>query len=162
MSIEQYTNYAHMDKTLIRKKLSSDQQLTTKKTLNRHMFTIDTNNTETSNELEKIGQSIYESNKHMRNIANIMEHPEMKQFMDILLGQSGDADVLLMFTKLYHIISKKYPILSGYQKIAVVKKLMDDTTYRQLICKHFDMQKKNWKKERNQIVILNKIPTGYS
>jgi hypothetical protein len=79
--------------------------------------------------LEKEGRDLYQSNKNLRNIMNVMEHPEFQEFFNNYFQDWDITRVVIMFMKIYNSMDTKN--LSGYQKIALLKNLMDDGKTRQ-------------------------------
>ena len=87
-------------------------------------------------ELEEVGRSIYRSNDNYRNLANVMEHPEFKCFFDDNFKDWTSARTTLMIMKLYQSIEKdSSKKLSGYEKIAIVDSVINDSKMRQNVVK---------------------------
>ncbi len=92
-----------------------------------------------SNDLEKEGSAIYKKNKHMQEIANFMEHPLFYTLYKKYFNSWSDIKTLVMFLKIYEKISQRFPIYNGYQKIAILKKLINNSKIRAIIC--YEMSK---------------------
>jgi hypothetical protein len=84
--------------------------------------------------LEKSGRSIYQNNKSYRDIATVMEHPEFRQFFDLYLSDINNAKTMLLFMKLYEYVENNSTSLSPYEKIAMVKGIIDNGELRKKIC----------------------------
>lgn len=105
-------------------------------------------------ELERQGRIIYKSNDTLRNVMNVMEHPEFKKFFDKYFKDWETIKILIMFMKVYNSIgdSRTYTVndvdnfseshvlspnnttsscLSPYQRIAILKNMIDDSGFRQ-------------------------------
>lgn len=87
------------------------------------------------NELHRRGQRLYRRNQHLRRLANVMEHPEFRQFYDTYLQDWHNAKAMLIFMKLYEAVEKRSERpLTPYQKLAVVQELYDNSYLREQIC----------------------------
>lgn len=96
-----------------------------------------------SNEAEKKGRTIYQTNEHLRRLANVMEHPEFREFFNLYMNDLDTAKVVLMFMKMYDAIEKHSKVsLTPYQKLAIVKDVIDDAETREKICRGIS----NWTK----------------
>ena len=85
--------------------------------------------------LEQQGQKLYKHNSNYRRLANIMEHPEFREFYNTYMQDWETARNIIMFMKLYEAIEKHSKIeLSPYQKIAIADEIFHDSTKRQQIC----------------------------
>lgn len=81
------------------------------------------------------GQKLYQENKHYRRLANVMEHPEFREFFDEYMKDWDSTKTILMFMKMYEAIEKHSDIeLKPYQKIAVVEEMISDEKLRQQVC----------------------------
>lgn len=90
-----------------------------------------------SKDLEKEGRSIYQSNEHYHRLANFMEHPEFREFYKTYMKDWESTKVIIMFMKIYESIeksSKDDHDLSPYQKIAIVKQIIEDSELRPIVC----------------------------
>ena len=98
--------------------------------------------------VEKQGRKLYTSNPFYRNLVNVMEHPEFREFLD--KGETWtEMKTMLMFVKSYQKIEKMKPALSGYQKLAVLDSLMKEPLCRQEITRRM-MEWSEDKKGRSQ------------
>ena len=87
-----------------------------------------------SDSLETEGRTIYQSNEHYRRLANFMEHPEFRDFYQTYMKDWESTKVIIMFMKMYESIENSpSPNLSPYQKIAIVKQLIEDSDIRPII-----------------------------
>ena len=78
------------------------------------------------------GRELYKHNAHLRRVAHFMEHPETREIYDQYFGKYDDLVCFTMFLKLYEKIEKVGPALTPYQKIEMLKRLIDDGNHRQL------------------------------
>jgi hypothetical protein len=85
-------------------------------------------------EMEDNGKKIYQSNDFFRSFTNLMEHPEFKLLFKEYFKSLDDIKLFTMFLKVYQNIGDQFPDFNGYQKIALVKSLIDTSSTRQLIC----------------------------
>ena len=86
------------------------------------------------NESEKQGRKIYQTNKHYRALANVMEHPLFKDFLDNYILDLDYAKSMIMFMKLYDNIEKTSTIpLTGYQKLAIMDNILKNRGFRRQI-----------------------------
>ena len=84
--------------------------------------------------VENIGKKIYKNHKYYRDLATVMEHPEFRNFFDSYMKDVEDAKLTIMFMKLYEAIEKRSNVeLSPYQKIAIMKEMMDDWDFRRAV-----------------------------
>jgi hypothetical protein len=84
--------------------------------------------------IEKKGREIYKRNKTLHRLANVMEHPEFREFYHLFLSDWETARVMLIFMKLYDWLENRVNIqLSPYQKLAILKNFLDDSKKRQLL-----------------------------
>jgi hypothetical protein len=86
--------------------------------------------------VEEEGRKIYNVNRGMRSMMNVMEHPEFREFYNDYMTDWDSLRVMSMFMKLYDTVEKrsKFP-LSPYQKIAVVEKIITNPEMRQEVIK---------------------------
>jgi len=86
---------------------------------------------------EIMGRDIYNNNKHYQKIANLMEHPEFRDFYNKYLKDWDTAKTIIMFMQIYEGVEKHSTIeLTPYQKICIVKGIIDDTESRKKICSY--------------------------
>lgn len=98
-------------------------------------------NSSEKSKLENKGKNIYRSNKHLRSLANVMEHPEFKSFVEEYMKDWDDTKNIVMFMKLYQAVGKySKDELSPYEKLAIVQEFIDDPEKRRKVCDKFS----NW------------------
>lgn len=86
-------------------------------------------------EVEKKGKEIYRVNPHYRRLANIMEHPEFREFYDTYMKDPTTANTMLMFMKIYEAIENNSSLsLTPHQKLAIVKEVVENQDMRSKIC----------------------------
>lgn len=85
---------------------------------------------------EQIGKRLYKQNENYRTIANVMEHPEFRNFFKKYFSEWDNVKTVLMFLKIYEEIEKVSPIeLNGYQKLSILDAIMKDRELRREICR---------------------------
>lgn len=67
------------------------------------------------NELE--GRKLYQKNDHYRMLANVLEHPEFRVFLEKYFTDLLSIKHILMYIHLYRIIEQKYPAFTPYEKL---------------------------------------------
>lgn len=85
--------------------------------------------------LEEQGRQLYKSNKHYRNIATVMEHPEFRDFYNRYISDNLSVKTMIMFLKIYEEIEKNGQF-TPYEKIALVHKVIQDKKMREWITKY--------------------------
>lgn len=85
-------------------------------------------------EIEQEGRRIYNTNVFMRSLTNIMENPEFSDMFDEYFDCWNNIELFVLFAKVYQSITKQCPEMNGYEKISLVKKIMDNAKTRQLVC----------------------------
>ena len=85
-------------------------------------------------EIEQEGRRIYNTNVFMRSLTNIMENPEFSSMFEQYFDTWDNIEIFVLFAKVYHSITKQCPEMNGYEKISLVKKIMDNSKTRQLVC----------------------------
>lgn len=88
-------------------------------------------------QLENYGRQLYQKNEFYRNLTNVMEHPEFKTFFDNFFKDPHHLKTIFMFMNMYSELTKEQFDLSGYQKIAIIKKTFDDSQSRQKLVEWF-------------------------
>jgi hypothetical protein len=86
------------------------------------------------NMLEEKGKHIYSTNQHYRNLCTIMEHPEFRNFYNLYLKNIEDSKTILMFMKMYDKIDNHFKSLNSFQKISILKDMIDNSESRKIIC----------------------------
>ena len=98
------------------------------------------------------GKQLYKQNTNYRNITNVMENPEFREFFDIHFSTLDNTKVILMFMKLYKDIENSSSVeLNGYQKLSLVDMIMKDRDLRRKICEKMSEQTDTLKKVIHQI-----------
>lgn len=84
---------------------------------------------------ENKGKELYHSNRHYRKLATVMEHPEFREFFNDYMKDWDTAKTILLFMKVYEAVEKHSPVtLNPYQKIAIVKDVVDNPNLREKVC----------------------------
>lgn len=91
---------------------------------------IPTSTSTSTSEIQK-GWILYNTNPFLKSLCNIMEHPEMRQFIDKYVNHWNDFKTILFFLKTYQLIEHKYNNnLPAYQKLYLLQKLITSSQYR--------------------------------
>lgn len=85
--------------------------------------------------LEKDGKNIYQTNNFFRSLANIMEHPQFREFFDTYIKDSHDIREVIMFMKIYEMVETRDKELNGYQKLSIVRSIITDSKMRSMLAK---------------------------
>lgn len=99
---------------------------------------------------DKEGRKIYKENEFMRTLTNVMEDPEFLSIFNKYFDCWDNIEIFTMFAKVYNSITQKMPELNGYEKIAIVKKIIDTSETRQIVCQEI----KKFRKDKS-LVTLN-------
>ena len=86
-------------------------------------------------ELDNRGKELYQTHTFFHTFANLMEHPEFNELIREQCESTSSVKLFAMLVQVYCKVGDEYPELTGYQKIAAVKALIDNPTTRQVICK---------------------------
>ena len=100
-----------------------------------------------NNSKEKVGKKIYKNNKFYRNLSNIMENPDFKNMLEENVQDWTDFKVIIMFMFIYFIVSQNK--VSPYEKIAMVKEIIDDSDKRQILTQSINNEFNNIKNKLN-------------
>jgi hypothetical protein len=85
--------------------------------------------------LEEKGRQIYKTNDNFRRLANVMEHPEFREFFKLYMQDWESSKMIIMFMKMYDALEKHSKVeLSPYQKLSIIKDIIDDGEMRQKVC----------------------------
>ena len=81
--------------------------------------------------LEAEGRAIYNSNKDLRNFANVISHPEFSEFFKKFFSTAEDCQSTIMILKTAEQIRDQYKAVTeqdiyGYQLVALLKRVLAD------------------------------------
>lgn len=94
-------------------------------------------------ESEKKGKILYNRNENYKAIANLMEHPEFREFYNKHFTDWYDVKTIVMFLKLYEEIEKRSSVpLNGYQKLHILDKIINTSELRSIICQNVEKSEK--------------------
>jgi hypothetical protein len=99
------------------------------------------------------GKKICQSNKFMYVLANIMENEDFSYMFNNYFDKWDNIEIFVMFSKVYQSITKQFPTMGKYEKITLVKLLVDTSKTRQIICKEIINFKKNTQIKKNKMLI---------
>lgn len=83
------------------------------------------------------GVDVYQSVPAFRDIANLMENKEFREFFDKYSKNHIELDTMIMFMYLYKEIDRRYPQLDKYQKTTAMKQLIDNGECRKFITSEY-------------------------
>jgi hypothetical protein len=89
------------------------------------------------------GRSLYETNPFFKSLANVMENPEFMKLFTNYFDSWDNIELFVMFAKVYDSITKQFPEMTGYEKIALVKKLVDNSKTRRIMCQEIKQFRKS-------------------
>ena len=92
------------------------------------------------------GKKIYDTNKFIHSLTNIMEDKDFSYMFINYFDSWDNIELFLMFSKVYHSITKQFPNMGKYEKISLVKLIFDSSKTRQLVCNEIIGFRKNQKK----------------
>lgn len=86
---------------------------------------------------EKKGQHLYKNNKTMQDVANVMEHPEFRSFVNKYFTDPVVAQSMLLLMKVYQVAEDSDPTATPYQKLNTVDAVMNNPKGRKFIHDEF-------------------------
>jgi hypothetical protein len=89
------------------------------------------------------GRVLYETNHLFKSLDNVMENPEFMKLFTNYFDSWDNIELFVMFAKVYDSITKQFPEMIGYEKIALVKKLVDNSKTRRIICQEIKQFRKS-------------------
>jgi hypothetical protein len=89
------------------------------------------------------GRELYETNPFFKSLANVMENPEFMKLFTNYFDSWDNIELFVMFAKVYDSITKQFPEMTGYEKIALVKRLVDNSKTRRIICQEIKQFRKS-------------------
>lgn len=90
---------------------------------------------------EKQGKQLYKDNSNYKALANMMEHPEFRDFYNKYLTDWDSIKTIVMFLKLYEKIENTSTLnLNGFQKLSILDTLIKDKDIRTKIITDFSDQ----------------------
>jgi hypothetical protein len=85
--------------------------------------------------MEISGKKLYQNNKFFHDLSNLLEHPAFKSLLKEYFNSWDNIQIFTMFLKTYEKIGDQFPNFNGYQKLFLVKSLINNSKLRQMICK---------------------------
>ena len=83
----------------------------------------------------KNGKQICSENIFFKNMVNLVQYPEFIYMLKNYFDSWENIQTFIMFIKVYESITKKYPDITEYEKISILKLLIDNSETRKIICK---------------------------
>ena len=93
--------------------------------------------------LEDQGKQIYKKNEFMKDLANVMEHPEFKDFFGKYFTDWTSTQSMLMLMKVYESMHAEFPDMNGFHRLALVDTIIHNSRTRKEVVKVM----KEWKNE---------------
>jgi hypothetical protein len=94
------------------------------------------------NSLHTYGQNLYKTNKTMKDLCNVLEHPEFRHFINKYFNNMDNTQAMLMLIDTYFKVENIKPDFTPYQKIAALHNLFNNHITRKNITDDF-LHKKN-------------------
>lgn len=88
--------------------------------------------------LEDAGKKIYSENKNLRTLVNLLEHPEFASFVHNNTQDWTDVKTIVLYIKIYQMIEKRFPNISPYKKLAILKKIIDSPSIWRTVIKEYN------------------------
>lgn len=92
------------------------------------------------------GRYLYNTNPFFNSLANVMENPEFMNIFNNYFDSWDNIELFVMFAKVYNSITKQFPEMLRYEKIALVKRLVDNSNTRKILCQEI----KNFRNKNNK------------
>lgn len=84
--------------------------------------------------VEDDGRLLYSKNATYNQLGNVMEHPGFQEFFEKYLSQDSlDRECMLKFMDTYYMLGKGKYSLTPYQKLGILKRLIDNGVTRRKI-----------------------------
>ena len=80
------------------------------------------------------GHNLYKTNAFFNSLANVMENPDFMNIFDKYFDSWDNIELFVMFAKVYESITKQFPEMTSYEKLALVKRLVDNSNTRIIMC----------------------------
>lgn len=87
--------------------------------------------------MERDGRKLYKTNDFYKSLANLMTNNDFKHILNKYWNSEIEINSFIMYIHLYKYINEKFPDLSDYKKINMIKILIDNKDTRYIICKNF-------------------------
>lgn len=81
-------------------------------------------------DLEQRGRDIYQNHERFRRFCNVANHPEFDAYLAHEFRTWGDCEFQMMLLKAHQYIARTLPDATPYQRLAVLKDLLDDPASR--------------------------------
>ena len=88
-------------------------------------------------EMENLGRELYKTNDFYKSLANLMSNNDFKTILKNFWNNELEIKSFVMYIQLYQYINNRFPDLSEYKKIHMIKMLIDNKNTRGIICKDF-------------------------
>jgi len=87
--------------------------------------------------MEEHGKELYKTNDFYKSLANLMTNTDFKNILDNFWNNDLEIKSFIMYIQLYQYINTKFPDISEYKKIHMIKMLIDNKNTREIICRDF-------------------------
>lgn len=88
--------------------------------------------------LESVGRQVYGENSFFKNFANVVNNPEFMEYFTNNFKSWSDVKTQIMLLKTHEYVGKTNPGMSSYEKIAVVKDIINNTHTRREMVKEME------------------------
>jgi hypothetical protein len=94
------------------------------------------------NKVEEQGRKVYRQNKNLRTLSNLLEHPEFSRFIEDNTKDWVDIKNIILYIKIYQAIGECVPESTSYQKLAVLKQIVDSPVLWRMVVKKYNAKNK--------------------
>lgn len=109
-----------------------------------------------SKSLDRLGRKLYHGNKSLKDISNVMEHPEFQNFFKTYFTDWLSVKSIMMLMKIYEKLNDDFSDLNGYQRLALVYELMGDSDSRGKVADGISEWVKNGEELEKKLLIIEK------
>lgn len=93
-----------------------------------------------ANDAELNGRQLYQTNQFFRSFANVMEHPEFKEFFNTYMRDVDDIKLVISLMKAYQSLENEIKQDSTpYERISILNSMLRDSTMRQKFIEQIQM-----------------------
>lgn len=88
--------------------------------------------------LEAIGRQVYQDNDFFKNFSNVVNNPEFMEYFSNNFKTWLDVKTQIMLLKTHEFVGNKYPELSSYERLAVLKDIINNSETRREMVKEME------------------------
>jgi len=101
--------------------------------------------------LDDKGRILYYSNKPMKDISNVMEHQEFKNFFELYFKDWTSVKAMVMLIKVYEQLNDNFEDLNGHQRLAMVYDIIGDSDLRPSVVSKMSEWIEREEQEKNRV-----------